>query len=267
MKNTSRKHYIYKVTNLETGQYYIGSQCSGKTIGVNYFTSSTNKEFMEGFKTYREEKYKIEIIKEFEEFEELEDPKKCVRVENYMIRDHMLLKDGLCLNKFCCCNGEKIFSRVGTHHSEETRKKLSITHKGQSPWNKGIPSPKKGIPLPEETRKKLSEALKGRPLSEETKQKISRALKGRGPNKGTHLSEETRKKLSISKKGIPSPKKGTHLPEETRKKISISHKIKISIDGIVSDSITEASKYHNMSTKTIRRWVKKNQHNAFLIEK
>ena len=66
MKNTSRKPYIYKVTNFETGQYYIGSQCSGKTIGVNYFTSSTNKAFKDGFKTYGEEKYKIEIVKEFE---------------------------------------------------------------------------------------------------------------------------------------------------------------------------------------------------------
>ena len=64
MKNISRKPYIYKVTNLETGQYYIGSQCSGKTIGVNYFTSSTNKAFKDGFKTYGEEKYKITIIKE-----------------------------------------------------------------------------------------------------------------------------------------------------------------------------------------------------------
>ena len=83
LKNTPRKPYIYKVTNLETGQYYIGSQCSGKTIGVNYFTSSTNKAFKDGFKTYGEEKYKIVIIKEFT------DPKECVRVENYIIRNYM----------------------------------------------------------------------------------------------------------------------------------------------------------------------------------
>ena len=133
LKNTSRKPYIYKVTNLETGQYYIGSQCSGKTIGVNYFTSSTNKEFMEGFKTYREEKYKIEIIKSFI------DPDECVNAENYMIRDHMLLKDGLCLNKFCCCNGKKIFSALGIHHPA---------------WNKGLTGPNKGVHFSGETRKK-----------------------------------------------------------------------------------------------------------------
>ena len=75
MKNTYRKPYIYKVTNLETGQYYIGSQCRGLLIGENYFTSSTNKEFWKDFKAYKEEKYKIEIIKVFE------DPDECVHAE------------------------------------------------------------------------------------------------------------------------------------------------------------------------------------------
>ena len=238
MKNTSRKPYIYKVTNLETGQYYIGSQCSGKTIGVNYFTSSTNKEFKEGFKTYGGEKYKIVIIKEFE------DPEKCVRVENYIIRNYMLLKDGLCLNRFYCCGGKKIFSTVGMHPSEETRKKLSEANKGQSPSK--------------ETRKKMSEAHKGMHPSEETRKKLSEAKKGRqawnkgrpGPNKGIPRSEETKQKMSEAHKGIPSPQR-----------------IKISIEGEVFSSITEASKYYNVSDTTISRWVKKNQHNTFYIEK
>ena len=160
MKNTSRKPYIYKVTNCETHQYYIGSQCRGKTIGHNYFTSSTNKEFEEGFKTYKEEKYKIEIIKEFE------DPDECVRVENYIIRNYMLKKDGLCLNRACCCSNEKIFSTVGTHHkgihpSEETKHKISTSLKGRN----------KGTHLAEETKQKLSATMKGRPSLK--KRKIS----------------------------------------------------------------------------------------------
>ena len=171
MKNTSRKPYIYKVTNCENHQYYIGSQCSGKKIGVNYFTSSTNKEFKEGFKTYGEEKYKIEIIKEFK------DPKECVRAENYMIRNHLQLKDGSCLNRFYCCNGEKIFSRVG-----------------QSPWNKGMPPSEK-------TKRKISVSLKGIHRSEETRKRISLS------HKGIHRSEETRKRISEGHKGLPSSRR------------------------------------------------------------
>ena len=215
LKNTPRKPYIYKVTNRGTGRYYIGSQCRGKIIGMNYFTSSTNKEFREGFKNHGK-KYKITIIKSFI------DPKECVRVENYIIRNYMQLKDGLCLNKFYCCNGEKIFSTVG------------------------IPSSKKGVPRPEETRQKISTSKKGHP----------------SPKKGIHLSRETRQKISTSKKGIP-------FSEETRKKMRLSSKsrIKISIEGTVFGSIREASKYYNISTTTVRYWVKKNQHNAFYIEK
>ena len=197
--------HIYKVTNLETGQYYIGSQCSGKTVGVNYFTSSTNKEFKEEFKTYGEEKYKIEIIKEFE------DPDECVRVENYIIRNYMLKKDGLCLNKSYCCNNKKIFSTVGhppwnkgRHHSEETKRKISLTKKGHpSPWNKGIPR-----------------------------------------------SEETKRKMRKPKKGHPSPSR-----------------IKISIEGEVFGSLTDASKYYNVGKSTIRYWAKNKKHNAVYITK
>ena len=250
LKNTSRKPYIYKVTNLETGQYYIGSQCSGKTVGVNYFTSSTNKEFKEGFKTYGGEKYNIVIIKEFE------DPDECGRVENYMIRDHMQLKDGLCLNRMCRCGNEKIFSTVGTHHSEETRKKMSIAKKGRPTWNKGVP-------WSEETRKKLSETHKGTHLSEEAKHKVSIS------KKGTHHSEETRKKMSIAKKGHPAWNKGIPQSEEAKEKISRVKKgipsprrIKISIEDVAFESITEASKYYNVSPSTISSWVKTKKHNT-----
>ena len=204
LKNPSRKPYIYKVTNLETHQYYIGSQCSGKKIGHNYFTSSTNKNFRDGFKNYREEKYKIEIIKEFE------DPDECVHAENYMIRDHMQLKDGLCLNRACCCSGEKIFSTVGWHHSEETKHKIGL-------------------------------ASKGRP----------------GPNKGIHWTEETRKKISEARKGHPAWNKG----------LPASNRIKISIEGEIFNSLTEAAKYYNVTKHAIRYWLKTENHNAVYIEK
>lgn len=66
----------------------------------------------------------------------------------------MQLKDGLCLNRFYCCSGEKIFSTVGTHHSEEHKKKISASLQGQ-------PARNKGIPISEKTKQKISASLQG----------------------------------------------------------------------------------------------------------
>ncbi len=65
---------------------------------------------------------------------------------------------------------------VGLHHTEETRSKMSKSHKG--------------IPLSEEHKKNSAESRKGIPLSEETKKKIGNS------NKGKIRSEETINKLS-----------------------------------------------------------------------
>ena len=45
-------------------------------------------------------------------------------------------------------------------HSEESKQKMSEAHKSHIPWNKG----KKGKPLSEEARRKISESLKGQSI-------------------------------------------------------------------------------------------------------
>ena len=65
---------------------------------------------------------------------------------------------------------ESAEANKGKHRSEETKKKISESHKGQIAWYKG----KK---LSEEHKKKMSEALKGKPAW----------------NKGKKLSKEARK--------------------------------------------------------------------------
>ena len=83
--------------------------------------------------------------------------------------------------------------------------------------------------------------------------------------KGTHHSEETLKKMREAQKGHPGWNKGIPHSEEARKKISLAspRRIKISIEGTVFDSLTEASKYYNMPINTIRYWVKTKKHNTF----
>ena len=67
--------------------------------------------------------------------------------------------------------------------SEETRKKMSESHKGKI--------------FTEETRRRLSEAHKGKIITEETKRKMSESRKGKNnPNFGKPRTEETRRKIS-----------------------------------------------------------------------
>lgn len=78
--------------------------------------------------------------------------------------------------------------------TEETRKKLSIANKGEKNSMYGMkgelhpcygkPSPLKGIPIPEERKKKISESNKGKPKSEEHKRKISKTFKEKGISNG-----------------------------------------------------------------------------------
>lgn len=116
--------------------------------------------------------------------------------------------------------------------SEETRKKLSESHKGISNSNKG----KK---LSEEHRQKLSDSakryhethefvspMKGKHHSEDTKRRMSNAHKGKisgenNPHYGKHLSEEHRRKISESNKGrCFSDEHRKHLSESLKGKPS-----------------------------------------------
>ena len=74
-------------------------------------------------------------------------------------------------------------TNLGRICSLETKEKIGKANKGKSSWRKG------------------------KPLSEEHKLKISLSLKG-------HLiSKETKRKISKSLKGIPNPRKSKHYPE------------------------------------------------------
>ena len=137
-------------------------------------------------------------------------------------------------------------------HSEETKLKMSESHKGiklSEETKQKISESEKGKKISEETKRKMSESLKGKQLSEEHKQKISEANKGREFSeehkqkvseslKGRKLSEEHKKKLSEAKKGIKlseehkqklsesmkGKNKGKKLSEETKRKLSEANK-------------------------------------------
>ena len=78
--------------------------------------------------------------------------------------------------------------QLGKKVSEETRKKMSESRKGEN-------HPMFGKHFSEEHRKNLSAALKGKYLSAETRKKLSEARKGK------HRSAETNKKIAEARKG------------------------------------------------------------------
>lgn len=99
----------------------------------------------------------------------------------------------------------------GGCHSEETKRKISESHKDKH--------------HSEEIKRKISKANKGRKFSKEHKEKIGKANKGKKPwNKGIPRSNEIKKKISETSKGRKCWCKDKHHSEKAKKKMSESHK-------------------------------------------
>jgi hypothetical protein len=187
-----KTHYVYKLTDLITEEYYIGVRsCQGPAEEDRAYRGS-----MKSWKLTEEQKLYLDknILKTFSTREEAED------YESELILQAKELKDLLNKNGYIPNKG---FSKYGFKATEETRKKMSEAQKGKT--------------FSEETRKKLSEANKGKTHTEEARKKVSEANKGNQYTKGIIHSEETRKKRAKSLKGKTRS-------EETRKKMSEAHK-------------------------------------------
>lgn len=112
--------------------------------------------------------------------------------------------------------GEKLrHIRVGTHHSESSRLKSSLSHMGEK-------SPMFGKRLSDKQRDHLSKVMSG----------------GKNPMFGKHHTDETRKKISDSLKGEKNHRFGKHLSDDecknlrdinVGKTISKKQRIKISM--------------------------------------
>lgn len=114
-------------------------------------------------------------------------------------------------------------ARKGHKHTKETRIKMSQSHKGQIPWNKG----KTGIvKLSDETKKRISIASKNRkPASEETRTKISQAKLGHKTGMtGKKHTEETKRKMSQNMKGTRGPQQRIDIcPYCDKKTVTFRH--------------------------------------------
>ena len=166
------KHYLYKIINIETNQYYVGVRSHKDPISDKYMGSSSiwTKDWIK--------KNKDVLIKEIinESFQTREDAN---------IGEVELLKkcesDDFCIN----CLYKRIPSHLGIKQSEEwINKRIRF----------GEENGMYGKHHSEETKQKLSDKLKGREISQEAREKIGNF------NRGKIVSEETKQKQSITKK-------------------------------------------------------------------
>jgi len=121
--------------------------------------------------------------------------------------------------------GVVVSGMKGKHHSEESRKKISLANKGKPSWIKGKHHTEEA-----KMKNRLANLgkipwIKGKHLSEEHKRKLSESHKGKVPwIAGKHHTEEAKRKMGLTHKGKPSPWKGKHPTPETLKRLSESHK-------------------------------------------
>ena len=195
--------YIYLITDTTNGMKYTGKHHYNKEgeLDPNYHGSGV---IIKNIYKKRPETLKEEYIKTCYSEEEM-----CSDEQHYIEVFDTLWPNGYNLTK----GGDG-----GEIPCEEIRKKISDALKGKPAYNKGIP-------MSEETRKKIGEANKDKTMSKEARKKISESMSGeKHPMFGKHHSKESKKKISDALKGKPAPNKGKPMSEESKKKLSDSLK-------------------------------------------
>lgn len=166
------KHYLYKITNVETGQYYIGVRSHNNPEKDKYMGSSSiwNKIWIKDNKNI--------LIKEIID-DSFETRDKANAEEVNLLQKHK--SDILCIN----CLYERIPSHLGRKQSREWIRKRIRSGSEHGMYGKHHS---------EETKRAISEKLKGRIVTKEAREKIGNF------HRGKVVSQETRNKLSQTRK-------------------------------------------------------------------
>lgn len=185
---------IYKITNTVNGKVYIGSavdierRWKKHQYNLSHNRNEPNEHIQGAWNKYGAESFIFEVVELVSELSQL------YAREKYWIVFYGALDTLVGYNK--CLES---ISQLGIKRSEETRRKISESQRGER-------GSCYGKPRSEETKRKISEAKKGKRHTGEARQKMSESHMGKKtgeehPMYGKHRSEESRQKISESLRG------------------------------------------------------------------
>ena len=209
---------IYKITNVVTGDFYIGSAVNlrmryqdhrSRLIGNRH----ANVHLQRAWNKYGADSFEFSVCEHCEKDRTIE--REQFYIDNEKPTYNILPIAG---------------SRLGSKASDEARQHMSIAHIGvrqteetkrkRSEALKGKPNGKLGTRASDETKRKMSESHANFCHTEEGKRKISEAQMGELNHMfGKHQSEEARAKMSEARKSNTYAL-GYHHTEEAKRKIS-----------------------------------------------
>lgn len=249
MEGVKIRYYFYETKNLINGKRYLGVHSTTRFGKDGYLGSGT--ALKSAIRKYGRKNFTHTVLKEFSSAEEMfkyeEEQVTAEIVANPQYYNEKLGGKGGMRGYHHTEDWKKVMSirqqgregpMKGKHQTEESRKKKSETSRGMiwihrgtertmihpEFWEEyknqgyekgsGLPSPRKGVKLSEETVEKLrNRTLK--PVSEKTRRKLSEAHKGRkrGP-----MTEDHKRKLSEAHKGYKRSPESVQKQMETRKR-------------------------------------------------
>lgn len=229
---------IYKITNIITYDFYIGStRTSFHKRKLQHFSKlRRNKHdspiFQNAWNKYGESNFEFQIV------EICEESKVIFREQFYI--DSLNPRYNVCKiagsRKYIKLRPEtilKLKQRTPHKHTEETKKQMSISHKGLNTWTKGVK-------FSEERKQQMSEARKGK--------KINRNKDIPAWNKGIPFNKEVRLKMSLAKKDkLWSNEK----KEQFKQKIARYRPQVIRNDGKIYKTVSDAALELDVKDNTI----------------
>lgn len=223
---------VYKVTNLLSGKIYIGQDSRNRS---SYYGSGIILK--KAIKKYGKQNFKKEILEHCESKDHMNE-REIFWIAEYKKMGHNLYNIAIgghfsishhseetkrkirekrklqimkpvspeTRSKISKADKElhklKKIGMYGKHHSDASKKKLSISHSGEKNWMYGRKMDEKhkqklisintGSKLSDDTRNKISQATKGKIVSEDQKQHMRDAKKNKSAYKTTEFREKRR---------------------------------------------------------------------------